>query len=73
MQRIAMAVLGGLALVAGAGNALAAGAGEGTFTGLSNHVTKGSVEVVNNDGSWEIHLKDSFWFDGAPDPRVGFG
>lgn len=51
----------------------AAGGGSGTFTGLSNHVTKGEVELVKTDAGWEIHLKDSFWFDGAPDPRVGFG
>ena len=49
------------------------GAGSGEFTGLSNHVTKGVVEVVKAVDGWEIHLKDSFWFDGAPDPRVGFG
>ena len=54
-------------------SAFAGGAGSGTFTGLSKHVTKGTVEVVKVDGGWEIHLKDDFWFDGAPDPRVGFG
>ncbi|MEO0328624.1 MAG: DM13 domain-containing protein [Pseudomonadota bacterium] len=42
---------------------------KGTFTGDSNHVTKGSVEV--KDG--KIVLKSSFWFDGAPDPRVALG
>lgn len=50
-----------------------AGAGSGTFSGLSNHETRGTVEVVETAEGWEIHLKDSFWFDGAPDPRVGFG
>lgn len=50
-----------------------AGAGAGSFTGLSNHVTRGDVEVVETASGWEIHLKESFWFDGAPDPRVGFG
>ena len=56
-----------------AGSAIAGGAGTGSFTGLSNHVTRGDVEVVKTAQGWEIHLKESFWFDGAPDPRVGFG
>lgn len=42
---------------------------KGTFSGASKHVTKGSVSV-NGD---TITLEDSFWFDGAPDPRVGLG
>lgn len=45
----------------------------GTFTGLSNHVTKGDVSVVKTSDGYEIHLSENFWFDGAPDPRVGFG
>ena len=65
--------LAGAALMFSAGMAFAGGAGSGSFTGLSNHVTKGDVHVVRTDNGWEIHLKDSFWFDGAPDPRVGFG
>ena len=72
MKRIA-AVTAGVVMMLAAGLAQAGGAGEGTFKGLSNHVTKGSVEVVKAGSGWEIHLKDSFWFDGAPDPRVGFG
>lgn len=66
-------ILAGVALALGAGMAQAGGAGSGTFTGLSNHITTGGVEVVKADGGWEIHLKDDFTFDGAPDPRVGFG
>lgn len=66
-------ILAGAALMLSAGAAFAGGAGSGEFTGLSNHVTKGAVEVVKAGDGWEIHLKDSFWFDGAPDPRVGFG
>lgn len=50
-----------------------AGAGSGSFTGQSNHETRGGVTVVKGDKGWEIHLEDSFWFDGAPDPRVAFG
>jgi len=46
-----------------------AAAKTGRFRGDSNHVTKGSVTVKNGT----ITLEDSFWFDGAPDPRVGLG
>ena len=48
--------------------------GKGTFTGASDHVTTGVVEVVKNtDGSHTVILGDNFSLDGAPDPRVGFG
>lgn len=50
-----------------------AGAGSGEFTGQSGHATSGSVEVVRTDAGWEVHLGADFSFDGAPDPRVGFG
>ncbi|WP_299553050.1 DM13 domain-containing protein [uncultured Tateyamaria sp.] len=46
----------------------------GTFTGASDHVTTGGVEVIKNaDGSHTIVLGDDFSLDGAPDPRVGLG
>lgn len=72
MKTIASMIMG-LGMLLAASTAWAGGAGSGSFTGLSNHVTKGKVEVVQTADGWEIHLKDSFWFDGAPDPRVGFG
>lgn len=72
MKRIATALIGA-SMIFGAGLAQAGGAGVGVFTGLSNHVTTGGVEVVQADDGWEIHLKGDFTFDGAPDPRVGFG
>ena len=50
-----------------------AGEGTGSFTGLKGHVTTGQVAVVQTADGWEVHLKDDFTFDGAPDPRVGFG
>ena len=69
------AILAAFAMVLGAAGASFAGghARSGDFTGASNHVTRGTVEVVKTDGGYEIHLKDNFTFDGAPDPRVGFG
>lgn len=46
----------------------------GTFTGASDHITTGAVEVIaNDDGSHTIVLGDDFSLDGAPDPRVGLG
>ena len=58
-------------LTAGAAFSFPAFAGNksGSFKGDSNHVTKGKVTV--SDG--KIILEDSFWFDGAPDPRVALG
>lgn len=61
------------ALAVAVPNTVLAGAGSGSFSGASGHVTSGSVEVVQTGDGWEIHLKDDFNFDGAPDPRVGFG
>ena len=50
-----------------------AGEGSGTFSGASGHATAGHVQVINTGSGWEIHLKDDFSLDGAPDARVGFG
>lgn len=68
MNRLAAA----LALVLLASPAMA-GEGSGAFTGQSGHETSGSVEVVQTDAGWEVRLGADFNFDGAPDPRVGFG
>lgn len=45
----------------------------GTFTGASGHEASGGVEVVETDNGYEIRLGADFVFDGAPDPRIGFG
>ena len=67
-------IAAGVVTLISAGAALAGGeARSGEFTGKSNHVTTGTVEVVKTADGYEIHLKDNFTFDGAPDPRVGFG
>jgi len=50
-----------------------AGAGSGSFSGASGHQTAGRVTVVQTDAGWEVRLNADFAFDGAPDPRVGFG
>lgn len=45
----------------------------GMFEGRSNHVTSGSVSVIQEDGRYFVELGDDFSLDGGPDPRVGFG
>lgn len=45
----------------------------GSFTGDSGHVTTGTAMLVKTAAGYEIHLGDDFVFDGAPDPRIGFG
>lgn len=52
--------------------ALPLNAGEpltGTFEGASNHVTTGTVHVSADS----VDLQGDFTFDGAPDPKIGFG
>jgi hypothetical protein len=51
----------------------AADAGGGSFAGASGHRASGGVTVVQAGGHWEVRLGADFSFDGAPDPRVGFG
>ena len=45
----------------------------GTFEGRSNHVTSGSVIIIEEDGRRFVELGDDFSLDGGPDPRVAFG
>jgi hypothetical protein len=71
MKKIAAIALS--ALIALPANFALGGVGTGGFTGASGHQTSGHVEVVQTADGWEVHLKDDFKFDGAPDPRVGFG
>ncbi|WP_147109969.1 DM13 domain-containing protein [Tateyamaria sp. syn59] len=65
-----------LAIVIGfaTGPASADTVASGTFTGASDHITTGAVDVIKNaDGSHTIVLGADFSLDGAPDPRVGLG
>ena len=60
--------------IAFASTADAGAVASGTFTGASDHITTGAVEVIkNDDGSHTVFLAADFSLDGAPDPRVGFG
>ncbi len=45
----------------------------GIFTGASGHDTGGEVSVVKTAGGDNLVLGPNFTFDGAPDPKVGFG
>lgn len=70
--------LGALALVAAVagGPALAQEmmtTASGTFEGRSNHVTTGSVKIVEEGGRTFVELGADFQLDGGPDPRVAFG
>ena len=47
--------------------------GQGTFVGKSGHVTSGGVAVNRSGGGYKIDFGADFSFDGAPDPKVGFG
>ncbi|MEO1681317.1 MAG: DM13 domain-containing protein [Pseudomonadota bacterium] len=45
----------------------------GTFAGASGHVTRGTARLVERNGRYTIELGEDFFFDGAPDPKVGLG
>ena len=45
----------------------------GSFVGLSGHETSGHGSVFWDGNHWVIALASDFSFDGAPDPKVGFG
>jgi len=45
----------------------------GTFHGKNGHAASGSVDVVKTSNGIEVLLRDDFRFDGAPDPKLGFG
>lgn len=45
----------------------------GTFKGLSRHVTKGSISIVQADSGYIVLLESDFSLDGAPAPSLGFG
>ena len=55
----------------------AAWAGEvvakGSFAGKSNHITTGGVSIEKTAEGYLLVLEESFSFDGAPDPQLGFG
>jgi len=48
-------------------------AASGTFEGRSNHVTSGSVKIIEEGGRTFVELGEDFSLDNGPDPRVAFG
>ena len=46
----------------------------GAFTGASDHITTGGIQIIKTANGGAVVILDSdFSLDGAPDPRVGFG
>ena len=46
---------------------------QGAFHGASGHKTWGDVVVLKSTDGAQVVLQSNFNFDGAPDPKVGFG
>lgn len=66
-----MAVTGPVAMPAMAGGKKTLRSG--MFEGRSDHVTSGSVKIVEENDRIYVELGDDFSLDNGPDPRVGFG
>ena len=45
----------------------------GTFSGRSDHIVTGGVQLFEQGGVAYLRLDSDFSLDGAPDPRIGFG
>lgn len=45
----------------------------GSFKGASSHETNGNITIRKTDDGVVVVLEDDFDFDGAPDPKLGFG
>lgn len=79
MSRLFIVALLAVATAAGASFLSSpAAAGEdvlssGSFHGLNGHATEGSVVIKKTDDGVVAVLEEDFSFDGAPDPKLGFG
>ncbi len=70
---IVVAVLGAILVApvaASAGNEVLA---SGAFRGKRGHAASGGVSVVKTETGIRVVLAGDFKFDGAPDPKLGFG
>jgi hypothetical protein len=45
----------------------------GIFVGMSGHKATGGLSIYRDDGGYRVNFHQDFFFDGAPDPRLGFG
>ena len=69
MSVIVMVALAAPVTVSAADHVLASG----TFNGKSGHAASGGVSVVKTAKGAQVVLGPNFKFDGAPDPKLGFG
>ncbi len=70
---ILVAVLGALLTAPVAAPAQDQVLASGAFRGQSGHVASGGVRVVKTAKGAVVVLEPDFKFDGAPDPKLGFG
>ncbi len=70
-----VAIAATAALFTGSATALAGEkvVASGSFKGASSHVTNGNVTIRKTADGVVVVLEDDFDFDGAPDPKLGFG
>ncbi|MDA2915608.1 DM13 domain-containing protein [Nitrospinae bacterium AH_259_B05_G02_I21] len=45
----------------------------GTFEGRGGHIASGGVTVLKTGDGYVVRLEPDFRFNGAPDPKLGFG
>ena len=70
---ITLAVLGVVLTVPIAASAQEQVLVSGVFSGKSGHAASGGVRVVKTGSGIAVVLDPDFKFDGAPDPKLGFG
>ena len=73
LSRAAAPLLFAAALLAPAVSHAQEIAAQGAFRGASGHATAGDVVVLKSAAGTKVVLQSNFDFDGAPDPKVGFG
>ena len=65
-----LGVLGAAPLAAAADTQLT---GSGRFEGHSRHTASGGASLLKTESGYLLVLESDFSFDGAPDPKLGFG
>ncbi len=68
-----VAVLGAVSTTPGAATAQDQVLASGAFRGQSGHAASGGVRVLKTPQGAVVVLGPDFKFDGAPDPKLGFG
>ncbi len=68
-----VAVLGAVLAAPVAASAQEQVLASGAFRGQSGHTASGGVRVVKTGSGVTVVLDPDFKFDGAPDPKLGFG